>query len=291
MFRSIFHGLLIMFVGIGISGCTTTSNSSVSSWVALEKPVHFLTAKGESHVVPAGTYQVLYAGDSELQLVSDRTGDAMKIQATSTTHSADTDSLRAFSVPNEPDEHHVILWMPGGLGLDAAGTYSGVQSRAARVPLNQQAVRSYVQAARSAYLRERMSGSPPPISPLPDLLISASPTPFPPRLNQPFSLRIYLMNQGQADATLVRQTTGDPHIWVQTFDSAGNPAGGTSFHIPTLPLTIPAGASRYVDLPSAPLLNRSVGTFYWQFSLHSFLNESNTSNNVAPRMPITVQAP
>lgn len=290
MFRSTIQMLLVVLVGISIQACATTSTSS-QAWVSLKKPVHFQTTGGEPVVVPAGTYRVGYGGDIDLQLVSDQTGEVIKIQAASMVHSENADSLLAFSVQNQPDEHHVILWMPGGMGLDAAGTYSGVQSRAAGTPLNQQAIKSYAQIARSSYLGDRMSSFPPPATPMPDLIVSASPTPYPPKLNQAFSLRIYIINQGQADATLIRQATGDPHIWVQTFDSAGNPAGGTSFHIPTLPLTIPAGASRYVDLPSAPLLNRSVGTFYWQFSLHSFLSESNISNNVAPRMPVTVQSP
>jgi len=277
--------LVVVLVVTSVYGCMTSAKSSGLPVVALEKPVHFSSADGKPVVIPAGTYRVGYGGDSDLQLMAERTSDVITIHATPTVHNESVDSLLAFSVPNEPDEHHVILWLPGGMGLDAAGTYSGVQSRAART-LNQQAVQRYAQTARSSYLSDRMSGSP-----LPDLVMTASTTPSSPRLNQAFSIRVYIINQGQADSTLVRQTTGNPHISLQTFDSAGNPAGGTSFHIPTLPLTIPAGASRYVDLPSAPILNRNVGTFYWQFTLYSFVTESNTTNNVGPRMPVTVQSP
>jgi hypothetical protein len=292
MSRSLILRLVVVLVVTSVYGCVTGAKSSGLPVIALEKPVHFSSAEGESLVVPAGTYRVGYGGNSDLQLVSERTSEVMKIHAAPTVHDESTDSLLAFSVSNEPDEHHVILWLPGGMGLDAAGTYSGVQSRAVRT-LNQQAVQRYAQTMRSSYLSDRMSGSPPPTSPLPDLVMTASLTPSSPRLNDTVSLRLYLINQGQADATLVAQQPVKQHISLQTFDSAGNAAGGTGFFIPTLPLTIPAGASRYVDLSAAnqKWMTNRVGTFYWQFTLYSYITESNTANNVGPRMPMTIVSP
>ncbi len=293
MFRSLSHAMLIVLVGISLQTCATNSKSAATQWVTIGKPVHFSSPSGEPLIASAGAYEVRYAGDMNLQLISERGGEGITVQAIPTFHNENLETLTAFSVPNESDEHHIILWMPGGLGLDAAGTYSGVQSREARItPLNQHLIQKYAQANRSSILRQQMSGSPPPPSPMPDLLVSASLNPFSPTPHDAVMLRVYLMNQGQADATLVAQQPVQPHILLQSFNSAGGPAGGTSFHIPNyLPLTIPAGGSRYVDVPSPAFLTRNAGTFYWQFTLNSFINESNTANNVAPRMPVTVRSP
>jgi hypothetical protein len=44
-------------------------------------------------------------------------------------HEQPIESRVALSVPNGEDEHHVVLLMPDGKGLDADGTYSAVRPR------------------------------------------------------------------------------------------------------------------------------------------------------------------
>jgi hypothetical protein len=44
-------------------------------------------------------------------------------------HELPIESRVALSVPNGEDEHHVVLFLPDGKGLDAGGTYSAVRPR------------------------------------------------------------------------------------------------------------------------------------------------------------------
>jgi hypothetical protein len=44
-------------------------------------------------------------------------------------HKEPIESRVALSVPNGEDEHHIVLLLPEGKGLDAGGTYSGLRSR------------------------------------------------------------------------------------------------------------------------------------------------------------------
>ena len=50
-------------------------------------------------------------------------------------HKEPIESRVALSVPNGEDEHHIVLLMPGGKGLDAGGTYSGLRSRGSSIAL------------------------------------------------------------------------------------------------------------------------------------------------------------
>ena len=100
--------------------------------IELETPVHFLAPDGSDLLVEAGTYTIEPA-EEWIRVMSGKRHDALLIEAKKGTHELDLEQAMAISVPgeseDEKDNHHVMLLLPGGESLEAAGTYSGIRGR------------------------------------------------------------------------------------------------------------------------------------------------------------------
>lgn len=100
--------------------------------VDLESPVHFLAADGSDVEIPSGTYGVESA-EEWIRLVPEERRNAFLIEANRRTHPLNIESPVAMSFPgeneSEADFHFVMLLLPGGESLEAAGTYSGIRPR------------------------------------------------------------------------------------------------------------------------------------------------------------------
>jgi hypothetical protein len=93
--------------------------------------VHFLTPSGDDVVVGPGTYEV-EATEQGLRLKpkDGKPEDAKVIQATPLPHAETLDTPKAIAETIGEDALRVALLLPEEKGLEAVGSYSGIQSRA-----------------------------------------------------------------------------------------------------------------------------------------------------------------
>ena len=102
--------------------------------ITLERAVHFLAPDGSDVLVQPGTYKV-ESTDSGLQFIPEK-GEAQLIGAEVSTHEEELDAplVMSMSLAGQVEEfqdlHMVMLLLPGGQSLEAAGSYSGVRARA-----------------------------------------------------------------------------------------------------------------------------------------------------------------
>lgn len=114
------------------TACATMKDTpSRFTTVTLEKPVHFSAPDGADVLAASGRYQVDSIEDAKLRLipVDAASGQPLTVAAMALPHEQPLESHVALSVPSGEDEHHVVLLLPGGKALDAAGTYSGIRPR------------------------------------------------------------------------------------------------------------------------------------------------------------------
>lgn len=128
---------MMIAAGILFAGaCSTTQDTQPQfTTVTLEKPVHFSAPDGADVMAGPGRYSVDSVDSVEaarLRLTPTETRkktSPLIVMAMVLPHDELIESGVALSVPNGTDEHHVVLLLPMGKGLDAGGTYSGVRSR------------------------------------------------------------------------------------------------------------------------------------------------------------------
>ncbi|MBU6480875.1 MAG: hypothetical protein KGS09_10080 [Nitrospirae bacterium] len=288
---------ILMGLSLMISACATTAASPDPSTITIQKPVHFSGSDGSDVVAPAGDYRVEQSTDRTLRLVPQEGKTPLVIQAQATKYDEPMSDLLAVSIPYQEDEHHVVLLKPDGTALDAAGTYSGVKSRATAtlVPLSRPLIQQYRLTPQQLTGGGSSSPPPPPPNTNPDLVITsavltpASPTPYDLAV-----LHLTVKNQGLTDAKLdvlnaTQLSQGLRHLTVQLWDATGKPVKGWGLEVANLPVTIAAGTSQILNVPEVTLLTDTVGTYRWDITLNSFVTEANTANNTYSAT-ITVQS-
>lgn len=98
--------------------------------VSLDRAVHFAGAEDRDVSVPSGKYRVeTESGAQWLRLVPLNGAAPMILRAESVTHTETLDHMLAISVLREDETLHLVLLSPGGQGLEAVGSYSGLRSR------------------------------------------------------------------------------------------------------------------------------------------------------------------
>lgn len=98
--------------------------------ITLDRAVQFMAPDGSDVVLSPGTYPISRIDDSHLRLVN-RDDQHFLIAAMKTTHGEAIVSQMAMTVTEEGhDDHlHIVLLLPGGQALDAAGLVSHIQTR------------------------------------------------------------------------------------------------------------------------------------------------------------------
>ena len=112
--------------------CATIQDKPATDSITLEKPVHFSAPDGTDIVAASGAYTIEATEDRALRLIPSESVSGttpLIVAAMALPHEQPIESRVALSVPNGEDEHHVVLLLPDGKGLDAGGTYSGLRSR------------------------------------------------------------------------------------------------------------------------------------------------------------------
>ncbi len=101
--------------------------------VTFEQPAYFIAPDGSPIVVQPGTYRA-EATQSWIRLIpgKNRT-DALLVEAQHGTHDTGIEDLLALSIPGETpqdlDVHYLVVLLPSGKSLEAAGSHSGIQKR------------------------------------------------------------------------------------------------------------------------------------------------------------------
>lgn len=97
--------------------------------VSLEQPVHFMASDGNDVMVVGGTYEVDTLVGSRLRL-NMKGLPPLFLDAQATTHDEEIEAPLAVTVLGEdPDVVHIVLVLPNGQALNAAGSISGTRSR------------------------------------------------------------------------------------------------------------------------------------------------------------------
>jgi hypothetical protein len=122
---------VISFLTVLLPSIGSTSESSSPPTVEVSNTIHFTLQDGSDVSVSAGTYRVEAAAGMNLRLVAETTQATREIPATSFTHEETLTAPLAFAVHEQEQEDavHLLLLLPGGQGLDAAGRAGEVQTR------------------------------------------------------------------------------------------------------------------------------------------------------------------
>lgn len=125
--------LLIVLVALFfcmVSPTLLLAGTPPSTTITLDRAVHFSAAAGGEAVAPAGDYTVLAVENSRLLLIPEKGTVPLLIQAETTSHEENLRSAVARSITGEGDEHHILVFLPGGQGRDALGFYTGGRTKA-----------------------------------------------------------------------------------------------------------------------------------------------------------------
>ena len=98
--------------------------------VSIEKSAHFTMADGSNGMVEPGTYQV-EAADPWLRLIPGKREDALLLE-TSSIHHEENVNRPLVNLVVDGDDSVIQLLLPGGQGLEAIGSESGIRSRAVK---------------------------------------------------------------------------------------------------------------------------------------------------------------
>jgi len=97
--------------------------------IELDTPVHFLAAEGSDVVVQPGTYTI-EAAEEWLRVIPGERRDELLLEAHHTQHGKALQAPKAVMQFDEQNEILIVLLLPGGQGLEAIGSVSGIRSRA-----------------------------------------------------------------------------------------------------------------------------------------------------------------
>jgi|GEM_PF-49252 len=133
--------LSFSLAGLVSAACASIPEPTSFTTIALEKSVHFSGSDGSDVLAAPGSYRVEAGETSQVRLNSLDNKPPLLVQAFPMKYGLELSSPVALSLPgNGEDSHHVVLLLPGGTGLDAAGSLSGVRARGfspAPIPLAQ----------------------------------------------------------------------------------------------------------------------------------------------------------
>lgn len=119
--------------------------------VVLDKPLHFMAPDGRDVVASPGTYRVEATEGAQLRLIPTEGTEVLVVQAVADRHDEAITSPVALSIPAEGETLHVVLLLPAGRSLDAAGSWGEVRSRGvAPSPVTKSQVQTALQSPRVA---------------------------------------------------------------------------------------------------------------------------------------------
>ncbi len=161
MMRDLCIKSFMVFMFLSVTSPILAIEGVAGTTVTLEQAGHFLTSDGSDVLIQPGTY-IVEAAEEWLRVSPGERREAWLLDAIRTTHEETLDTPVAFSTPGEDDQHHIVLLLPRGTGLEAIGSISGVRSRRAtpRRRLTQAQIRQRYRAKQQQYATKRTRPSP-----------------------------------------------------------------------------------------------------------------------------------
>jgi len=132
--------VLAFFMAVNTAGCAAEPSGNIaqsevspkpitSTMIHLEQLVHFVAPDGGAVVVEPNEYRVERTADAQLRLVPEKGGQPVLLGAEITTHDIETSKPFPLLLALNEDARNLVLLLPDGTALDAAGSLSGIQSR------------------------------------------------------------------------------------------------------------------------------------------------------------------
>ena len=195
--RHVFIKSLMVLTLLAVPSLTFATEEIVGTTITLEQAGHFLSTDGSDVFIQPGTY-VIEAAEEWLRVIPGERREAWLLEAIRTKHEESLDVPIAFSTTGENDQHHMVLLLPGGTGLESIGSISGVRSRRGTPQrrLTQAQIRQGYRARQQRYASNQTN-------------------PAPSRLPPPTDARR-------------RTQTGDPNLKVQDGRVVVGPGGQTT---------------------------------------------------------------
>ena len=97
--------------------------------ILLDKPIHFAAPDGAPLLVQPNDYRVEQTTESHLRLVPEKGGRPILLAAMTTTHDIEVSTPFPLLLALNEDARNLVLLLPDGTAIDAAGSLSGIQSR------------------------------------------------------------------------------------------------------------------------------------------------------------------
>ena len=145
IYRSIGLAVLLLTGATGCAGSMEAPSSPTDpGLITLERAVHFQSPDAPDVIAGPGKYRVEATAESGLRLIPDTGGSSLRVHALHATHELSIPGPVAFAIPRGEDEQHVVLVLPGGKSLDAAGSFSGIHGRGTAVPISSSVIQQTV---------------------------------------------------------------------------------------------------------------------------------------------------
>jgi len=103
--------------------------------VELDKEAYFVAENGKATRVAPGHYQIEAVEPGAIRLLPRKGTQIVTIRATPTRHTDSYSEPVALSVSEPENRVHLVLLLPGGKALDAAGSYELIRSRTTTSPI------------------------------------------------------------------------------------------------------------------------------------------------------------
>jgi hypothetical protein len=132
--------------------------------ITLERPVHFTAPDGSDVTAASGIHQVRQAGTGRLELAGSEGNVVLTLQAQEIGHDQALTTPVATVIQTDEDVVHLVLLLPDKKALDAAGSTSGVRSRAGGFsPLTSAQVnQALIGKPLQGQVQMQLAGGPPP---------------------------------------------------------------------------------------------------------------------------------
>lgn len=106
------------------------SPEEVLDGVSLDRALYLAAPDAANVILTPGRYRMAAASEaSQLQIFPAGDGRALVVQAIAIQHKQQIAEPVALSIPAREAQHHLVLLLPGGQGLDAVGSYDAVRTR------------------------------------------------------------------------------------------------------------------------------------------------------------------
>ncbi len=137
IFTTLLNFALLSFSAFSSSAAEEPDTSTLANdtltplLIQLNQALHFAAPNGQSVAVLPGMYLVEPSLMKEPQLVLWHEHGTVTLQATRTTHDQPVKTPEAYLIQENAhkDMHHVVVFLPHGLALEAIGSVSGIQTR------------------------------------------------------------------------------------------------------------------------------------------------------------------